>query len=362
MQKKKIMLSLISLILCALFVFGACSSDSKKENNEKDNETVTSDFVDADGQDATEDVGGENSELPPKTPSTEKLIALTYDDGPNPSTTNRILTTLEENNSVATFFIVGNRIDSGHDTIERAVDMGCEIANHTYDHKYLNEISDSERNNQINSVNSKMKNDFGFEVKLLRAPGGKYKGVTDSIDMPLIQWSIDTNDWRHKDVSSKPRTEEQRQKEMDEIIDHVMDNVKSGDIILMHDIYDFTADMSEILIPKLVAAGYKLVTVSEMYEAYAQDLEGGEVYFNAYFKPAVHTVEPIPAGDYYVKTENGGGLNLREDATTSSAILAEIPDSTALKVTEAVKGWAKVSYNGKTGWVSTAYLRSDSVG
>lgn len=363
MQKKKTMLSLISLMLCVLLVFSACSSDSKKETDEADKTSVTSENVYTDGQESTDGAGGgEEVIAPAKKPSTEKLIALTYDDGPNPTTTNRILTTLEENSSVATFFVVGNRIDSGHDTIQRAVDMGCEIANHTYDHEYLNEISDSARSEQINTVNEKMKNDFGVEVELLRAPGGKYSGVTDSIDMPLIQWSIDTNDWRHKDVSSKPRTEEQRQKEMDEIVDHVMSNVKSGDIILMHDIYDFTADMSEILIPKLVAAGYKLVTVSEMYDAYVQELKGGEVYFNAYFKPVVHTVEPIPAGDYYVKTESGGGLNLRADATTSSAILAEIPDSTVLSVTEAIKGWAKVSYNGKIGWVSTAYLRANAEG
>lgn len=363
MQKKKLFLSVVSLILCALFVLGACSDKGKKEKENKSDEaaesTVTAEFVDANGNETTssEAEKEENKVTPPKKPSTEKLIALTYDDGPNPSTTNRILDTLKANNSVATFFVVGNRIDDGHDTIQKAVDMGCEIANHTKDHKYLNEISDSVRDEQINSVNKKVKNDFGVDVALLRAPGGKYKGVTDKIDMPLIQWSIDTNDWRHKDTS-KPRTEEQRQKEMDEIINDVMSTVKSGDIILMHDIYDFTADMSEILIPKLVAAGYKLVTVSEMYEAYAQELNGGEVYFNAYFKPAYHAVEPIPAGEYYVKTENGGGLNLREDATTSSKILAEIPDGTVLTVAEAIKGWAKVTYNEKSGWVSTAYLHA----
>lgn len=357
MQKKKIMMAFAALMLCMTFVFSACSLGDKKSD---DNGKNSADYIDADGQETTG--SEEETTQAPKTPSTEKLIALTYDDGPNPSTTNRILTALENNNSVATFFVVGNRIDDGIDTIQRAINMGCEIANHTYSHKYLNEISDSARDEQINSVNDKIKSEFGVDVELLRAPGGKYKGVTDKIDMPLIQWSIDTNDWRHKDLSSKPRTEEQRQKEMDDIIDHVMTNVKSGDIILMHDIYDFTADMSEILIPKLVAAGYKLVTVSEMYEAYVMDLEGGEVYFDAYFKPASHPVEPIPAGDYYVKTETGGGLNLRSDASTSSSILAEIPDGTPLTVTDAIKGWAKVTYNGHTGWVSTAYLRSDSVG
>ena len=227
-------------------------------------------------------------------------------------------------------------------------------------HKYINKISDSERSQQINSVNDKIKNDFGVEVKVFRAPGGNFKGVTDSVGMPLIQWSIDTNDWRHKDTTSKPRSEEQRQKEMDDIIDHVMSNVKSGDIILMHDIYDFTADMSEILIPKLVAAGYKLVTVSELYEAYGQNMKDGEVYYNCYVKEVIHAVEPIPAGEYYVQTENGGSLNLRKDASTSSEVLAEIPDKTVLSVTEAIEGWAKVSYNGHTGWVSTTYIRENS--
>ena len=346
MHKKKMLLSVISLMLCALLAFSACDGGKKdKEDKNEKTSSLSGDVITDAGNENQNDITESVTTNQPVKPSTEKLIALTYDDGPNPSTTNRILTALEENNSVATFFIVGNRIDSSTETIQRAIDMGCEIANHTNSHKYLNEISDSERSNQINNVNSKMESDFGYDVKLLRAPGGKYKGVTDSVGMPLIQWSIDTNDWRHKDTS-KPRSEEQRQKEMDDIIDDVMSSVKSGDIILMHDIYDFTADMSEILIPKLVAAGYKLVTVSEMYEAYGQTLEAGEVYFNCYIKEVIHAVEPIPAGEYYVKTENGGGLNLRADATTSSNILVEIPDKTELTVTEAIKGWAKVRIYG----------------
>ncbi len=364
MRRNKVLLSVISLLLCALFVLGACSSDKKEDNDEsKRNETSASDEVIGVGGHEADDNNNEETKAPPvKKPSQEKLVALTYDDGPNPSTTNRILSALEKNNSVATFFIVGNRIDSGEETIKRAIDMGCEIANHTNDHKYLNEISDSQRTNQIESVNDEMKSRFDYEVELLRAPGGKYKGVTDSVGMPLIQWSIDTNDWRHKDIASKPRSESQRQKEMDDIIDHVMSNVKNGDIILMHDIYDFTADMSEILIPKLVAEGYKLVTVSEMYEQYCQELDDGEVYFSCTVEQAVHAVEPIPAGEYVVTTQNGGGLNLRSDSSTSSDILAEIPDKTVLNVTQAIKGWAKVNYNGFEGWVSTAYLRENSVG
>ena len=357
MHKKKLFLSVVALMLCALFVFSSCKTDGNVDEPESSTNEVGEGI----------DVGGQENQTvtEPSTqpkPSTEKLIALTYDDGPNPSTTNRILNTLKKNNSVATFFIVGNRIDSGADSIRRAVDMGCEIANHTYSHKYLNEISASERSSQISRVNDEIKEKFGVEVELLRAPGGKYKGVTDKVGMPLIQWSIDTNDWRHKDVSSKPRSEEQRQKEMDDIVDHVMSNVKSGDIILMHDIYDFTADLSEILIPKLVKEGYKLVTVSEMYKAYCEPLESGEVYFNCALKPVVQLSEPIPAGEYVVATKSGGNLNLRSEASTGSDVLIEIPNQTVVTVTEAVEGWAKTSYNGHVGWVSTAYLRENVVG
>ena len=357
MHKKKLFLSVVALMLCALFVFSSCKTDGNVDEPESSTNEV-GEVIDVGGQ---ENQTVTEPSTQPK-PSTEKLIALTYDDGPNPSTTNRILNTLKKNNSVATFFIVGNRIDSGADSIRRAVDMGCEIANHTYSHKYLNEISASERSSQISRVNDEIKEKFGVEVELLRAPGGKYKGVTDKVGMPLIQWSIDTNDWRHKDVSSKPRSEEQRQKEMDDIVDHVMSNVKSGDIILMHDIYDFTADLSEILIPKLVKEGYKLVTVSEMYKAYCEPLESGEVYFNCALKPVVQLSEPIPAGEYVVATKSGGNLNLRSEASTGSDVLIEIPNQTVVTVTEAVEGWAKTSYNGHVGWVSTAYLRENAVG
>lgn len=359
MQKRKLSVGIISLLLCLLLVFSACSTD-KNKGDEEQSTNSQGEVIDVGGENAGDVITTTQPEV--KKPSTEKLVALTYDDGPNPSTTNRILTALEKNNSVATFFIVGNRIDSGTDTISRAIGMGCEIANHTYSHKYLNKISASERDSQINQVNDKVKEQFGVEIELLRAPGGNYKGVEDKIDMPLIQWSIDTNDWRHKDVSGKNRSEAQRQKEMDDIIDHVMSNVKDGDIILMHDIYDFTADMSEILIPKLINAGYKLVTVSEMYEAYCQELNAGEVYYNCVIAPASEMLEPIPAGEYAVTTKNGGGLNLRSEASKSGDILIEIPNQTVLNVTESVEGWAKVSYNGHTGWVSTAYLKQYSVG
>ena len=82
------------------------------------------------------------------------MVALTYDDGPSIYTP-RVLKTLKENNSVATFFVVGNRVPTYSDTVKKAHDMGCEIGNHTYEHKCLTRISETEVRRQISRTNTK---------------------------------------------------------------------------------------------------------------------------------------------------------------------------------------------------------------
>lgn len=355
---KKRLISIICVFMCITLLFTACAGDEKESKTSKPERTekiTQAENVDSDDvvNDATE---------PPNKPSQDKLVALTYDDGPYAPTTGRILDILEENGAKATFFIVGNRIADYPATVQRIIDMDCEIGSHTYDHKYLNKISASERENQINNFNREMENDYGYDTCLLRAPGGHYSGVESVVGMPLIQWSIDTLDWKYKDASHPNRSKAEREAKINEIVEDVMSDVGSGDIILMHDIYEFTADVSEKLIPRLVEAGYKLVTVSEMFEAYALELENGGVYSFADPFASVQTDAVVSNGDYTVTTRNGGGLNLRENASTSSAILIEVPNGTTLTVVEAVEGWAKCSYNGHTGWVSSKYLVASSVG
>lgn len=357
---KKRLISIISVIMCIALLFTACAGEKKKDKDSKrdSGEKITQ----AENIDSDSDEVIDSPTEPARQPSTDKLVALTYDDGPYAPTTGRILDILEENNSKATFFIVGNRIGDYPDTVQRIIDMGCEIGSHTYDHKYLNKISDQERENQINNFNNEMANDFGYDTALIRAPGGHYSGVEDVVGMPLIQWSIDTLDWKYKDAANPNRSETDREAKIDEIVEDVMADVGSGDIILMHDIYEFTADISEKLIPRLVEAGYKLVTVSEMFDAYALDLEKGGVYSFADPFASAQAEATVTAGEYRVTTRNGGGLNLRESTSTSSAILIEIPNGTVLNVVESVEGWAKCSYNGHTGWVSTKYLTVVSAG
>ena len=182
----------------------------------------------------------------------KKMVALTYDDGPS-IYTSRILKTLKENNSVATFFVVGNRVPMYSDTVKKAYGMGCEIGNHTYEHKILTRADAAGIREQVSKTNAAVKNITGTDPIVMRPPGGCVNDTVKSqTGMPMILWSIDTLDWRTRNAASTKTA--------------VLDHVKDGDIVLMHDLYEATANASTTIIPTLVERGYQLVTVSELAE------------------------------------------------------------------------------------------------
>lgn len=194
----------------------------------------------------------------------KKMVALTYDDGPSIYTP-RILKTLKENNSVATFFAVGNRVPMYSDTVKKAYDMGCEIGNHTYEHKSLPNLSETEVKRQISKTNKEVKKAIGEKPVIMRPTGGATNNnIKKWVGMPSIIWSIDTLDWKTRNADSTKRA--------------VLDHVKDGDIVLMHDLYSATATASETIIPELVRRGYQLVTVSELAECRGGMKETGAYY------------------------------------------------------------------------------------
>lgn len=182
------------------------------------------------------------------------MVALTFDDGPRASVTGRILDSLQQNGGRATFFMVGTNVDANAAVIRRMAEQGCEVANHTNDHKYLTKIGAEGIRSQVEAVNQKITSACGVSPVLMRPPGGYIDSgalsVLGSVNMPAIMWSIDTRDWQHRNAQKT--------------IETVLSQVKDGDIILMHDIYEPTADAAQVLIPELTARGYQLVTVSEL--------------------------------------------------------------------------------------------------
>ena len=206
----------------------------------------------------------EKGVLTRKIDKNKKMVALTYDDGPSIYTP-RVLKTLKENNAVATFFVVGNRVPTYSDTVKKAHDMGCEIGNHTYEHKNLTRVSEAEVKRQITKTNRNVKKVTGQAPVIVRPTGGATNAnVKQWVGMPSIIWSIDTLDWKTRNADSTKKA--------------VLDHVKDGDIVLMHDLYSATATASETIIPELVRRGYQLVTVSELAECRGGMKETGAYY------------------------------------------------------------------------------------
>ncbi|MBE5785895.1 MAG: hypothetical protein E7330_08930 [Clostridiales bacterium] len=221
---------------------------------------------------ASPGVLGETALLPPDLDPAKPMVALTYDDGPSRKT-ERILDCLEANGARATFFVVGTQLERFPEITKRASDLGCEIGNHTYDHANLTKISGDEIKQQLGSVNELVLNATGKKVTLVRNPYGagiKDEHVKKYMEYPMIMWSIDTLDWSTRDT--------------DETLKAIRKDVQDGSIILMHDLYDATAAATEIIVPELIAEGYQLVTVTELFAAKGIPLEAAHYYRNAHPK------------------------------------------------------------------------------
>ena len=195
------------------------------------------------------------------------MVALTFDDGPSTPVTTRILNSLEANGGRATFFMVGNRVPGTQAVVQRMNALGCEVANHTYEHKYLTKVGDSGIRSQVGLTNQKIAEACGVTPTLVRPPGGFYNQASldtlGSMGMAAIMWDIDTLDWKTRNAQNT--------------INVVLNQVKDGDIVLMHDIYSTSADAAEVIIPELMNRGYQLVTVSEMAQ-YRGGIQAGHVY------------------------------------------------------------------------------------
>lgn len=198
------------------------------------------------------------------------MIALTFDDGPYAPVGNQIMDCLAQYNGKATFFIVGNRVASYRQELQRMVSEGHEIGNHTYEHKYLTKLNSDQIKYQINKCNDAVFDACGVRPELVRLPGGlKNNTVIENINVPIIMWSIDTMDWKTKNAV---KTEES-----------VIGKVKDGDIILMHEIYKQSGLAATSIIPKLTEQGYQLVTVSELAQ-YRGNMKNGGIYSNFHKK------------------------------------------------------------------------------
>lgn len=194
----------------------------------------------------------------------QPMMALTFDDGPGERTA-ELVAALKKYNAHATFFMQGKNIPGHEDVVAQMLEAGCELGNHSYNHPQLPKLSDADMRAQISDTNSLIEKACGQKATVLRPPYGAINdAVKKNAGMPMILWNIDTLDWKTLDTAAT--------------IDTVLKTADDGDIVLLHDIHSSSVDAALALIPKLIDAGYQLVTVSEMADARGVQLESGSVY------------------------------------------------------------------------------------
>ncbi|GGE69813.1 polysaccharide deacetylase family sporulation protein PdaB [Priestia taiwanensis] len=196
-------------------------------------------------------------------PMKEKLIAITFDDGPDPIFSSQVLDVLKEHQAKATFFVVGEYAKMHPEIIKREIADGHEVGNHTFTHIDILKVSTSKLKKEIEKTERIIYREGEPELKLFRPPLG-------NISWPLVKmmeeknykvvlwsWHQDTRDWAGRGAGS--------------MATQVLTNLRNGDIILFHDAGGDrtpTVQALKMILPKLKERGYKCVTVSELLKSH----------------------------------------------------------------------------------------------
>ena len=196
----------------------------------------------------------------------DKLVALTFDDGPHKVYTKQLLDGLKERGVRVTFFMLGQSAAANVDLVQRAYDEGHEIANHTYTHPNLNTLGASGVQSQLSRTAEVLDQICGAATDyIVRPPYGNANAtVLSAMDAPAIIWSVDTNDWKYRNVSH--------------VYNHIINNAYDGAIILCHDIHSTTIPAALQAVDVLLARGYEFVTVSELYRRRGVEMQDGTRY------------------------------------------------------------------------------------
>lgn len=195
-------------------------------------------------------------------PTQQKVVALTFDDGPYPPYTEQILDILKENNIPATFFVIGKNAEKHPELIERIAAEGHQLGNHTYNHVDLLKDDREKIAFEVDRTNKVVSAIIGTAPHVVRPPHGFRDAVVMEMmterNLKVVEWSIMSRDWNNPGV--------------DAIVSRTVSKVKNGSIILLHDGDGIdskksrmeTVEATRLIIHELLAKGYKFVTVDEI--------------------------------------------------------------------------------------------------
>ncbi len=203
----------------------------------------------------------------------KKMVALSFDDGPNPIHTTAILDILEKHNARATFFDLGYLAERFPEVVKREAALGCEVGSHSWDHKNFDKLTPEEITADVQRTDAIFQKILGRSPDSFRPPYGNCNtDAQKQIPLPIYLWSVDTLDWKSRNANA------------------IINEVKKvgnldGRVILLHGIYSSTAEATAYLVPYLQEQGYELVTVSELVQAKHGEIpQDYKLYSYGYFK------------------------------------------------------------------------------
>ena len=190
-----------------------------------------------------------------KIQTSEKVVAITFDDGPHGVNTPRLLDMLKNRNVKATFYVVGNMVKYNPQLLRRMIAEGHEIGNHTVTHGTLSKMSDAALRKELQDAHDMIVAETGVAPRSMRPPGGAIKNdqkklMLKEFGYPTILWSVDPEDWKKPGASV--------------VTSRLVNGAKPGGILLVHDLHASTVDAMPSTLDQLLAKGYRFVTVSEL--------------------------------------------------------------------------------------------------
>lgn len=190
----------------------------------------------------------------------EKLIALTFDDGPS-QYTSQLLDGLAARGAKVTFFMLGQMAEGRSSLVKRAWEEGHQICSHTYSHPNLNTLSAAEIRSQLSRTDSILDNALGFDARYMMRPpyGNANATVRSTVNVPAFYWSVDTRDWESRNATSA--------------YNEFLRAARDGSIVLMHDVYPTTITAALNAIDTLQSQGYEFVTVAELFYRRGETLQ-----------------------------------------------------------------------------------------
>jgi peptidoglycan/xylan/chitin deacetylase (PgdA/CDA1 family) len=252
--------SFFLIVISAMTMLVACSAKDKAEvktapNKEYRTPSMRSPVMKNPNMSLSNDISGAKAISYSQVRTSLPYIAMTFDDGPHPRNTPRLLDMLRERNIKATFYVIGRNVNQYPHIVRRIVAEGHEIGSHSWSHANFAKLSDAAIRQELNKTRDAIIAASGVKPRTLRPPYGSLRSsqrlwIYKEYGYPTILWDVDPMDWRKPGPSV--------------VTSRILSHTHNGSIVLAHDLHKSTVDAMPATLDGLLRRGFKFVTVSQL--------------------------------------------------------------------------------------------------